>query len=168
MLGLVIGKIKEKLSLSRGTILATRVKMSIPRKEELSFRVLLYKEDGEWTAHALELDLIGSGESEDSALADLHKAVGCQISFAIQKKDISMLSREVPKEYFVRWKESRASCGTDSTAKAMERSWDLFGQTNRRSSIQPWDRVDQAPGYSIACPRSGPNGLAPSRPIPGE
>ncbi|MFY9988589.1 MAG: hypothetical protein WAK31_27800 [Chthoniobacterales bacterium] len=81
--------------------------MSIPRKEELSFRVLLYKEDGEWTAHALELDLIGSGESEDSALADLHKAVGCQISFAIQKKDISMLSREAPKEYFVRWKEAQ-------------------------------------------------------------
>lgn len=37
----------------------------------LRLRAVLYREDGLWVAHALEMDLIGTGATESAALPDL-------------------------------------------------------------------------------------------------
>lgn len=81
--------------------------MRTPYTTELVFRVLLYKENQEWTAHALELDLLGFGESEEEAFEDLRQAVSTQISFATQIGDTSLIDHKAPKEFFERWNDAQ-------------------------------------------------------------
>ena len=76
---------------------------------DFPLRVLLYKEDGEFVAHALEMDLLGHGETHKSAISALKDMILCQITFAHQKKDAGLLSFPAPKEFFDRWEKARAA-----------------------------------------------------------
>jgi hypothetical protein len=67
--------------------------------------VLLWEEDGEVYAHALEVDLLGSGPTEESALSDLLQALDTQVSFAALHNVESAISHPAPKEDFDRWEE---------------------------------------------------------------
>jgi hypothetical protein len=51
----------------------------------LRLRAVLYREDGLWVAHALEMDLIGTGATESAALRELRGNVEAQLSFATQE-----------------------------------------------------------------------------------
>ncbi|NJM37597.1 MAG: hypothetical protein HC845_06930 [Akkermansiaceae bacterium] len=51
----------------------------------LRLRAVLYREDGLWIAHALEMDLIGTGATESAALRELRRNVDAQFSFATQE-----------------------------------------------------------------------------------
>ncbi len=75
----------------------------------IQIRVLLCQEDGEWVARALELDLLGYGESQEEAMAALREAVEAQISFAHQRNDVGLLPFPAEKEYFDRWEEAQHS-----------------------------------------------------------
>jgi hypothetical protein len=75
----------------------------------LFIRVLLYQEEGEVCAHALELDLLGYGKTEDQAVAELFEAIQCQISFAQTKNDDSILRFPAPQEFFDRWDAAHAA-----------------------------------------------------------
>jgi hypothetical protein len=56
-------------------------------------------EDGEWTAHCLDFDLIGTGPTPGEALEDMLRAVTSQASFARFKGDWSLLiGRTAPRE----------------------------------------------------------------------
>jgi hypothetical protein len=74
---------------------------------DIPLRVLLYKEDGEFVAHALEMDLIGYGATQKAATEDLTQMVFCQISFAHQKQDAGLLTCPAPKDLFDRWDKAR-------------------------------------------------------------
>lgn len=76
---------------------------------DFPLRVLIYKEDGEFVAHALEMDLLGHGATQKGAIAALKDMIMCQITFAHQKKDAGLLSFPAPKEFFDRWEKARAS-----------------------------------------------------------
>lgn len=52
----------------------------------LRLRAVLYREDGLWVAHALEMDVIGTGATETAALRELRSNVDAQLSFAKQEK----------------------------------------------------------------------------------
>jgi hypothetical protein len=52
----------------------------------LRLRAVLYHEDGLWVAHALEMDLIGTGATETAALRELRSNVEVQLSFAKQEQ----------------------------------------------------------------------------------
>lgn len=54
-------------------------------KVNISLSGLIYEEDGEYVALALEMDLRGYGATPDEARADLDEQVRLQLSFAIQK-----------------------------------------------------------------------------------
>jgi hypothetical protein len=75
----------------------------VPR--EFSFRVLLYLEEDEWIAHALEMDLVGTGENSDEATEMLKDAVDAQLSFCIQHH-ISPF-KLAPKRYLNAWEKSQ-------------------------------------------------------------
>lgn len=47
-------------------------------------RVLTTYEDGEWIAHLLEMDLVGTGQTAEEAQADLKEAFEAQVSFCMQ------------------------------------------------------------------------------------
>jgi predicted RNase H-like HicB family nuclease len=76
-------------------------------KLDLVFRVLLYQDDGEYVAHAVELDLLGMGNSPNKAIADLRGAIEAQVTFAMQKKDPGLLSFPAPTEVATRWQEAQ-------------------------------------------------------------
>lgn len=53
---------------------------------KILLRAVLYREDGLWVAHALEMDLIGTGASEAGAVRELRSNAEAQLSFAKQEK----------------------------------------------------------------------------------
>ena len=73
---------------------------------ELQIRVLICKEEEEFSARALEMDLLGYGKTEAEAVSDLKSAIESQISFAIQMKDDSLLNFPSDPEYLERWEEA--------------------------------------------------------------
>ncbi len=70
---------------------------------DLQIRALVTKADGEFVAHALELDLVGYGATEKAAIDELAAMILAQISFAAQKGDNSLIPFSAPAEYFKRW-----------------------------------------------------------------
>ena len=74
---------------------------------DVLLRVLVYEENGEWNAHALEMDVVGSGPTPEKAEAELRDAIFSQISFAAQMNDVDLIVHPAPKEYFTRWKEAQ-------------------------------------------------------------
>ena len=73
----------------------------------IQIRILIYQEEGEYAARALELDLIGFGKTERQAVEELKEAVEAQISFAHQMNDASMIQFPSDKSYFKRWEEAQ-------------------------------------------------------------
>ena len=71
----------------------------------LQIRVLIFREDAEFVAKALEMDLTGYGKTEVEAVEDLKKTVEAQISFASQMNDSSLLEFPAEKEFFYRWED---------------------------------------------------------------
>jgi predicted RNase H-like HicB family nuclease len=70
-------------------------------------RVLIYQDStGDYVAHALDLDLIGSGNSVNKATKDLENAIESQVTFALQKGDLSMIYFEAAVEDEKRWLEA--------------------------------------------------------------
>lgn len=63
-------------------------------------QVLGYREDGDWVALALEMDLRGHGKSFEEALDDLSESVSMQISFAHSKGQPDMIWRPAEPIYF--------------------------------------------------------------------
>jgi len=72
----------------------------------LRVRVLLYEEDGEICAHALEMDLLGYGKTDKEAISELSGMIKSQISFARFKNDDSLLLFPADKEFYERWETS--------------------------------------------------------------
>jgi hypothetical protein len=71
-------------------------------------RVLIYEEDGQICAHALEMDVLGYGKTEKRAISDLSEGIKSQISFARLKSDDTLLPFPAPKEFYERWEAAHA------------------------------------------------------------
>jgi hypothetical protein len=69
-------------------------------------RVLLYQEDNEFVAHALEMDLMGYGKTQKEALRGLQGLLEAQITFARQQDDDRLIDCPAPKEFFERWEKA--------------------------------------------------------------
>jgi hypothetical protein len=76
---------------------------------DLGVRVLICREEGEVCAHALELDLLGYGKTENEAISELFEAIQCQISFARSKDDDSILRFPASQEFFDRWEAAHTA-----------------------------------------------------------
>ena len=74
---------------------------------DLTFRVLVSKEDDEYIAHALEIDLVGTGTTPEEAQKDLKESILCQITFAAQHNDSGLLGHAAPPDYFERWEKAQ-------------------------------------------------------------
>jgi hypothetical protein len=92
----------------------------------IGIRVLIYKEDHEVCAHALELDLLGYGKTEKGALSRLSAMIRAQISFARAKNDDSLLPFPAAKEFYERWE----------TAHNAALRKEIFGEKTAEMSIK--------------------------------
>lgn len=77
------------------------------RAFDISIRVLISREDDQYVAHGLEMDLLGYGNTEEAALKDLFEAIRCQITFAVQQGNDDLLTITAPAEYIKRWEEAQ-------------------------------------------------------------
>lgn len=74
----------------------------------LQIRVLVCKEDSEYCARALEMDLLGYGKSESEAVEELKRAIEEQLSFAAHKNATKeILAFPADPEYFERWENAQ-------------------------------------------------------------
>jgi hypothetical protein len=67
---------------------------------EGTINVLGYREDDEWVALALEMDLRGYGDTFEAALEELFECVTMQISFAQFKGEPDMILHPAASEFF--------------------------------------------------------------------
>jgi hypothetical protein len=74
---------------------------------EAPLSILGYREEGEWVALALELDLRGYGAGWDEALSEVRDLVQMQISFAYEKGQPDMIWRDAEPEYWERFRQAQ-------------------------------------------------------------
>jgi predicted RNase H-like HicB family nuclease len=67
--------------------------MATPR---LTLRALLYRGDGVWIAHCLELDLVADGATPHQAITALMELTEFQIETAMEEGDLSSIFRPAP------------------------------------------------------------------------
>ncbi|MGD2113880.1 MAG: hypothetical protein PVG07_02435 [Acidobacteriota bacterium] len=78
-----------------------------PEYFEASLSVLGYREEGEWVALALEMDLRGYGATWEEALDDLRDLVDMQITFALSKGAPEMIWKDAGEEYWRKFERAR-------------------------------------------------------------
>jgi hypothetical protein len=76
---------------------------------------LIHQADGEHVAHCLDMDLVGSGESKEAAIAQLNLAVRGVVFFALATKtlDILSLSGRAPDRYWECFDEAKRVSGSE-------------------------------------------------------
>ncbi len=80
----------------------------IPREfkipNELIFNVLIEREeDGLWTAHCLEMDIVADGETYDEAQGNLIVSIANQVLFHIAKGTPQHILKPAPGEYWAKY-----------------------------------------------------------------
>src|SRR2546423_14491531 len=73
---------------------------------DLSIRVLIYRESSKFVAHALDLDILGYGDTENAAKKKLEGLVNNQLSFAACMGSPESVNFAAPKEFFNRWEKA--------------------------------------------------------------
>ncbi|HEV2971525.1 MAG TPA: hypothetical protein VGY55_16230 [Pirellulales bacterium] len=53
----------------------------------IPLRVVLYRDDGDWIAHCLEIDVCGDGPSKEQALALMTTAIQIQIEQSLKHRN---------------------------------------------------------------------------------
>lgn len=74
---------------------------------ETTLSILGYREDGEWVALALEMDLRGYGRTWTEALEELDELVLMQISFAHFKGQIDMIWKSAEEQYWELFRQAQ-------------------------------------------------------------
>ena len=119
---------------------------------EMLLRYVTYPEDGLWVAHCLELDIIGVGETQDSAIKELKENSNAHLSFA-KFKNISPL-RSAPKHVQKLWEVTNMAAlqvpapGERATKKPQSRLTDA-PKTRSKASVMKWSarQISQLPRF---------------------
>ena len=69
---------------------------------EFNLDVLLYREDGEWVAHCLQLDLVEAGATPEEAEEALAGVIQHHVQWVLEDNDMEHLFHPAPPEV---WKE---------------------------------------------------------------
>jgi hypothetical protein len=75
---------------------------------------LVHHAEGEYVAHCLDMDLVGTGQDQDEAIAELNTAVRALVYFALKTEtfDILSLCKEAPTRYWDMFDEAKKTSGT--------------------------------------------------------
>ncbi len=76
-------------------------------ERKITINVLGYREDGDWCALALEMDLRGYGATFEEAQTDLLDLIAMQVSFALHKDDADMMFFAAEDEYWRLYAETK-------------------------------------------------------------
>ena len=76
----------------------------------LNLRVLGYREESQWAAHCLEMDLVGFGPTFHKARKHLEDLIGLQLDFAIYKNQPELLNHPAPARLFELYAQLQEEC----------------------------------------------------------
>jgi thiamine monophosphate kinase len=79
------------------------------RTYDFQVRILLTRDDDKYVAHALEMDLVAYGDTEEEAVEEVASLMKNQISFAIQRGEQHLICFKAPPEFFKEWEKVHAS-----------------------------------------------------------
>jgi hypothetical protein len=76
---------------------------------------LIHQADNEHVAHCLDMDLVGSGETKEAAIAQLNFAVKSLVFFALKTNtlDICSLAGRAPDRYWECFNEAKRVSGSE-------------------------------------------------------
>lgn len=74
---------------------------------ELSTSILGYREEEDWVALALEMDIRGYGKTFEEAVSDLVDLITMQVRFALSRNQPNMIFRPAEGVWFQRFTETR-------------------------------------------------------------
>jgi hypothetical protein len=66
----------------------------------LTVHIIIYKEDGELTAHCLEMDLVTTGESIARVKKDIEDLIIAQLNFATKNNNLDNVFKPAPDKYW--------------------------------------------------------------------
>jgi hypothetical protein len=74
---------------------------------------LIHHVDGDYVAHCLDMDLVGTGDTTDEAIEELNTAVRALVYFALKTDtfDILSLCNRAPKDYWGMFDEAKRTSG---------------------------------------------------------
>ena len=75
-------------------------KMTSQTRYQNQFTFAIYKDDGKWVAHNLELDIVAVGTTKQQALKELQHLVVNQLSFAIHHKMEDTVYHPAPERFW--------------------------------------------------------------------
>ena len=71
----------------------------MPKVAPLQFKILIKRdEDGRWTGHCLELDIVTTADSPDEAEGDIVDLIRAQVTYAIENDNMEYLYKDAPPE----------------------------------------------------------------------
>jgi hypothetical protein len=71
----------------------------------INLSAIVYREEGVWIAHCLELDIVADGDSADDAIKSLISLCDLQISTAMEYGDLASVFRPAPPEVWTMFAE---------------------------------------------------------------
>jgi hypothetical protein len=83
-----------------------KIKMET-RIYDFQARILVTRDDDQYVAHALEMDLVAYGDTEHAAIDEVINLMQNQISFALQKGQMHLIDHKAPKEFFDEWEKAQ-------------------------------------------------------------
>lgn len=69
----------------------------------ITFNVILEKEDGEWVAHCLELDIVATSANKRTVLVDMVRLIAAQVGYAFANDNLDNLYHPAPQEVWKRF-----------------------------------------------------------------
>jgi predicted RNase H-like HicB family nuclease len=66
----------------------------------INLSAIIYKEDGVWLAHCLELDIVAEGKNVEDACRSLVSLCDLQIKTAVEQDELQSIFRPAPPEFW--------------------------------------------------------------------
>jgi predicted RNase H-like HicB family nuclease len=78
-------------------------RISVSEALRIPIRIVFYKGDGDWVAHCLEFDLVGTGATREDALEQLSTAIAMQVEFSLAHDNPGNLFSPADGKYLRMW-----------------------------------------------------------------
>ena len=68
------------------------------KNPSIKLNVLIYKEDSEWIAHCLQMDLVAANESKEDVQDDIIDLIKAHVSYALENDNVDHIFKPAPAE----------------------------------------------------------------------
>ncbi len=98
--------------------------MDVDLEKGLYISVLAFQDNNVWVAHALEMDLVGTGNSPEEAIQTLQECVLAQVEFAMEQDDPSLIFFDPDPELWSIFQNARKAMMTEKLSQVLNRHRD--------------------------------------------